>query len=117
MIYDAIAGLISGMLGAMGFGGGGVLILYLTLYKYIPQTKAQGINLIFFIPAAILALILHTKNKLIDWKLVIRFSFLGLIGVASGYFLINTLPETIISKLFSTILIVFGIRELFSKDK
>ena len=33
MILDIIAGIVSGILGAMGFGGGGILILYLTLHK------------------------------------------------------------------------------------
>ena len=52
MILDIIAGIISGILGAMGFGGGGILILYLTLYKDMPQVVSQGINLLFFIPSA-----------------------------------------------------------------
>ena len=63
MILDIIAGIISGALGAMGFGGGGILILYLTLYRNLPQTASQGINLLFFIPSAVLAIIFHIKNN------------------------------------------------------
>lgn len=117
MIANIIAGLLSGVLGAMGFGGGGILILYLTLYRNLPQLNAQGINLIFFIPSALLALIFHTKNKLINWKTAVKYILYGLIGVAIGFTVMKFLNENIIRKIFSILLIFMGIRELFSKNK
>lgn len=117
MILDIIAGILAGMLGAMGFGGGGVLILYLTLYKDIPQLQAQGINLIFFIPSAVLALIIHSKNKLIEWKTALKFICFGLIGVGAGYLILSALNDNTIRKIFSIILIIVGIKELFTKSK
>ena len=52
MIYalSSIAAILSGVFAAMGFGGGSIFIIYLTLFENLPQTLAQGINLIFFIP-------------------------------------------------------------------
>lgn len=117
MIANIIAGLLSGILGAMGFGGGGILILYLTLYRNISQLNAQGINLIFFIPSAVLALIFHTKNKLIKWKVAVKYILFGLIGVAVGFIVMKFLNENIIRKIFSIILIFMGLKELFSKNK
>ncbi len=117
MIIDIIAGILSGILGAMGFGGGGILILYLTLYKDLPQLEAQGINLIFFIPSAVLALIIHSKNKLIDWRIAVKYILLGLIGVSIGYLLVTIIDETFIRKIFSVILLIVGIKGLFSKSK
>ncbi len=117
MIADVIAGFISGALGAMGFGGGGVLIIYLTLYKDIPQLTAQGINLIFFIPSAAIALIKHNKNKLIEWKISFSYIVCGIIGVVAGFFLIRFLDEMIIRKIFSLILISVGLKELLIKNK
>ena len=49
------AGLFSGIIGGMGLGGGAVLIIYLTVFSDVDQLKAQGINLLFFIPIALLA--------------------------------------------------------------
>ena len=43
-----LAGLFSGIIGAMGLGGGAVLIIYLSVFTDMPQLEAQGINLIFF---------------------------------------------------------------------
>lgn len=117
MIADILAGIFSGLLGAMGFGGGGILILYLTLYKDLSQVNAQGINLIFFIPSAVLAVILHTKNKLIKWKTALKYILLGLIGVAIGFFVMNKLDDNILRKIFSVILIFMGLKELFLNNK
>ena len=117
MITDIVAGFISGTLGAMGFGGGGVLIIYLTLYKNLPQLTAQGINLIFFIPSAIIAIVKHNKNKLIEWNVSLPYIIYGIIGVTAGYFLVDFLDETILRKLFSLILITIGLKDLLIKDK
>lgn len=117
MIKDIIAGVLSGILSSMGFGGGGILILYLSLYKNIPQLNAQGINLLFFIPSALLALIFHTKNKLVEWKLAAKMIIFGIIGAGTGYLILNQLDNNILKKIFSVILILMGIKSLFSKDE
>ena len=115
MITDIIAGVVSGILGAMGFGGGGILILYLTLYRNIPQITAQGINLIFFIPSAALALYFHNRNKLINWKFALRLIITSLPGIIIGYFAVTHINDIYIRKIFALILIIMGIRELLSE--
>ena len=117
MTADIIAGVLSGMLGAMGFGGGGILILYLSLYRNLPQLTAQGINLIFFIPSALLAVIMHSKNHLIEWKTAVKYILFGLIGVGIGFILLKFVNENVVRKLFSVLLIYMGIKELFSKSE
>ena len=54
MILSYIAAFLTGILAAMGVGGGMILIVYLTFFVGVPQLSAQGINLIYFIPIAIL---------------------------------------------------------------
>ena len=61
----ALAGFAAGALGAMGLGGGGVLLLYLALTG-TGQLAAQGVNLTFFLPIAALSLVLHRKNGLVE---------------------------------------------------
>ena len=117
MILDIIAGIISGALGAMGFGGGGILILYLTLYRNLPQTASQGINLLFFIPSAVLAIFFHIKNKLIDKKAALTFIGYGLIGVALGFLLLNRLEDRTLRIIFAVILIAVGAKELLLPSK
>lgn len=55
-----LAAFFSGLAGSLGLGGGGVLVLYLVLALGMPQLKAQGINLLFFIPCAVLSSIVYS---------------------------------------------------------
>lgn len=115
MIINILAGIVSGMLGAMGFGGGGILILYLTLCRNISQINAQGINLLFFIPSATLAIIFHIKNKLIDKRTALQYIGFGLIGVVLGFLLLEKLNDDILRIFFAIILIIVGLKDLFFK--
>ena len=63
MAVTAVA-FLAGMAAAMGLGGGSFLIIYLTVFAGVSQQAAQGINLVFFIPAAACAVWLHTRNRL-----------------------------------------------------
>ena len=47
-----LAGTITGILSAFGIGGGSLLLIYLTSFAAIDQHQAQGINLLYFLPAA-----------------------------------------------------------------
>lgn len=102
-------------LSALGTGGGGILLIYLTAYAGLDQLSAQGINLVFFIPIAMAALLIHMKNKLVKWKIVLPCILLGLPGVFLGAWLANLLGSDILRKVFAVFLLVIGVRELLSK--
>ena len=110
-----IAGFLSGIAGSMGLGGGSVLLLYLTLISSVPQLKAQGINLIFFIPCALVSIFLHNKNKLVRWKVVIPVAIGGILGVCLGQWILTIIDPQMLSKIFGVFLVFFGLVELFSK--
>lgn len=116
-LWISLAGLLSGMAGAMGLGGGGVLLIYLTVFAGIEQLNAQGINLIFFIPIAILSLIIYAKNKQINWKVVIKTSLCGLAGAFAGSLLAGLIGASLLSKIFAGMLIILGIYEFFAPVK
>ena len=42
----SIVGFIAAVISAMGMGGGGILLIYLSAITNTPQLKAQGINLL-----------------------------------------------------------------------
>ena len=115
-ITALIAGLLSGIIGGMGMGGGAVLIIYLSLFTDTPQLKAQGINLLFFIPIGITALIIYAFKKQIKWKTVIPFALYGVGGAILGVMLTNYIGNTFLSKLFGGLLCVMALKEIFSKN-
>ena len=112
-LYMWLAGILSGIIGAMGIGGGGILIIYLTLFAETEQMAAQGINLLFFIPCAVVALIIHARKKRILWKTVLPMTVGGLIGVAAGSYLAGIIGSGILGKIFAVFLILLGLKELF----
>ena len=112
-----LAGLFSGIIGGMGLGGGAVLIIYLTVFKNMEQLKAQGINLLFFIPCATLAVIIYTFKKQIKWKVTLPLALGGMLGAVGGYFLTDFIGGNFTAKLFGGFLILLGIKELFLKNK
>lgn len=116
-VYMWLAGILSGIIGAMGIGGGGVLIIYLTLMAGVDQMTAQGINLLFFIPCAVIALIIHSQKKLIVWRLAFPMILGGLIGVVVGAYSAELIGPNILGKIFSAFLIFIGLRELFARKK
>ncbi len=101
----------------MGFGGGTVLILFLTGVLSFGQTKAQGINLMFFIPCALISLIIYAGKGLVDFKKVIPMTLGGIIGVAIGYLILQRIPTEYLSKLFGGFVVLLGLRQILNTRK
>lgn len=111
------AAFITGILASMGLGGGMILILYMTIIEGITQITSQGINLLFFIPIALLAIIIHSKNKLIKWKKIIPAVICGVISATGGTFLAKAIGNNFLTKIFAVFVLVTGFKELFWKKK
>ena len=112
-----LAAFISSVCAALGLGGGTVLLLYLTLFTEISQIQAQGINLLVFLPVALLSLWFHHRNGYVQWKSAARCVLTGIPGAIIGCILSGWLEVRILRLLFGLFLLVMGVRELFSKAK
>ncbi|MEG0693690.1 MAG: sulfite exporter TauE/SafE family protein [Oscillospiraceae bacterium] len=113
----SLVGLLSGITASLGIGGGFVLLLYLTVITNMPQREAQLINLIFFLPIAIVSILLHIRNKLIVKDVVMKSVIGGILGVFVGVYIATILPNEFISKAFAIFVLIVGIKELFAKKK
>lgn len=114
MIYLIIAGIVSGIISGMGIGGGIILIPVLTLLLGFDQKIAQGITLLYFIPTAIFALIVHIKNKNVDFKIAMKVASTGVVSAGLGAYCIKYLPTPILSKIFAVFLLIVGICQVVS---
>ncbi len=112
-----LAGVLSGVIGAMGMGGGGVLIIYLSLFTDTAQSQAQGINLLFFLPVALVSVIRNSHKNLIEWKIAVPLALLGIFGTVLGSFLCGRFDNTILAKMFGVLLCIMGGITLFSRSK
>ena len=115
-IAALLAGLLSGIIGAMGMGGGAVLIIYLSVFTQTEQLASQGINLMFFIPIGLLAVVIYAFKKQIKWKTTLLLAAWGLLGAVIGLMLTDLLGGELTAKLFGGLLILIGIKEIFCKN-
>ncbi len=113
---NIIIGLLSGIAASMGFGGGFVLIIYLTAFANTDQITAQGVNLLFFLPVALVSLIIHWKNGLIKWKVLLKLIPGGLLGIVMGAFIAAHINVDFLQKLFAGLLVFVGFKEVFHKN-
>lgn len=117
-IFWSIAiSILAGAAGAMGIGGGSVFLLYLTAFAGLDQMKAQGINLVFFIPIAVIALIIHCKNHLVRWRTTLFCLLTGIPAVFVGYARGQLYGIRLLRKAFAVFLLLLGIKELFGKKE
>ncbi len=117
MIWVVVVGVLAGIVSGMGIGGGTILIPALLFLQDMNQQQAQGINLIYFVPTAVIALITHIKNKNIEVKAVKSIVLTGLIGAAIGAFLAVKMDATLLRKFFGGFLLFMGLSEVFHKAK
>lgn len=112
-IWLVVAGLAGGLMGGMGMGGGTLLIPILTIFLDIPQINAQAVNLISFVPMAAASLIVHIKNKLVNFKQVMLVAPLAIGTCLLGAFFSNKVAPEILSKIFGTFMVVIGVLFIF----
>lgn len=107
-----LCGGICGILGGMGMGGGTLLIPCLTIFFSVNQHLAQGINLVSFIPMAIVALVIHAKNKLINFKGVFFIIIPALIFAYLGSYLSKGMNSSLLQKYFGGFLLILSIVQI-----
>ncbi len=112
-----VIGLASGIISGMGIGGGAILIPALVIFINPEQHIAQSVNLLFFIPTAIVALIIHIRNKSIDFKTSIPIVIFGLMGSYLGSKLAVMITGAVLRKTFAVFLLIIALYEFLKPVK
>lgn len=112
-MLNILTGFFSGIISGMGIGGGAILIPALVFFEGVGQQLAQGINLTYFIPTAVFALIVHLKNKSVQIKTALILGGCGVLGAVLGAWLATTLDAGLLRKLFGGFLLFVGIYEIY----
>ena len=110
---EVIFGIVSGIVAALGMGGGTILIMLLNFFTKLNQHLIQGINLIFFIPTAIVAIYLNIKNKIIDYKISSIIIISGIIGAVVGANISFKINSQNLKKYFGYFLLLIAILETY----
>lgn len=111
---EILIGVLSGVVSGTGMGGGTILIFLLTTMLGLEQHVAQATNLIFFIPTAIVAIIVNLKNKNINVKLAILISLFGILGAIIGANISVHIDVVILKRCFGIFLSFITLNEIYS---
>ena len=106
-----------GFLAGLGVGGGSLLILWLTLVLEMDHTQARMVNLLFFLPCALISSLFRWKQEKLDVNALIPAVIAGCAAAGVGSFFSARLDLELLKKLFGGLLILTGIRELLYKPK
>lgn len=113
----AAVGTILGFLAGLGVGGGSLLMLWLTIVINIPQSTARSINLLFFIPTALISCVFRKKQGSIQYKKILPAILAGIAAAAISGSFSSQLDIELLQKLFGALLILTGLRELFYRPR
>ena len=105
----------TGILSAWGVGGGTLLLLVMTLFLGVDQVTAQGINLLYFLPAGLMALPAHLKNGYVEKTALLPAVAAGLVCAALAAWWATALEVEVLRRWFGGFLIVIGISELLGR--
>ena len=110
-----IIGCALGFLAGLGVGGGSLLILWLSLVIGLEHSAARAINLLFFIPTAIIASCFRWRQGKLDIRTVLPAVIAGCISAAVFSIASKGIDIHILKKLFGILLLATGVKELFYK--
>lgn len=106
-----------GILSGLGVGGGSLLILWLTLVCRMDYTVAKYINLLFFLPPALISTVIHFLRGNLSVKRILPAALAGSLSAALFTMLSSSWDVDILRKLFGVLLLFTAWRELRYKNR
>ena len=116
-LFSILIGIILGILSGLGTGGGSLLILWLTLGLEMTHWEARAINLMFFVPSALIAAIFRWRQGKLDIKKVLPAIVAGSISAGLCSVFAGRWDHSYLQKSFGVLLLLTGFRELLYKPK
>ena len=117
MVVSVIVGIALGFLAGLGIGGGSLLILWLTFVMHLDPQTARGINLLFFLPSALAAILFRRKQRAVDFRKILPAILSGCAAALILSWLGSGMDLALLKKLFGGLLILTGLRVLFYKER
>ena len=108
---------VLGFLAGIGVGGGSLLMLWLTIVIGLEHGQARLINLLFFLPSAIIACLFRWKHGSLEIQKILPAVLAGCVSAAVGSWFSFHLDMDLLKKFFGCLLILTGIRELMYRPR
>ena len=112
-----LCGLGASILSAWGVGGGTLLLLVMTLFLGVDQRTAQGINLLFFLPTAVSALICHARGGYLDKPTLKNAVPPAVAAALAGAWIATALDVELLRRPFGVYLLLSGVSLLWPQRR
>jgi len=114
-VLPLLCGFGAGIISAWGVGGGTLLLLVMTLFLGVDQRMAQGINLLFFLPTALSALICHARQGFLDKPTLKAAVPVAVLAALAGAWIATAVDVELLRKPFGIYLLLSGISLIWPK--
>lgn len=114
---SVIIGTILGFLSGLGIGGGSLLILWLTVVLQADPLTARSINLLFFLPSALIACAIRIRQGNLKIVQLAPAILSGCVTAAVFSFFSAKMETEVLKKLFGILLMAAGLREFFYRPR
>ena len=116
-VFSVCITAVLGYLSGQGVGGGSLLMIWLTMIMGLEYSQAKTLNLLFFLPAALISSYYRRKTGVLSLKKVSPAIISGILAAAISAMLAPHLDTSILKKMFGALLIITGIRELYFRPR
>ncbi len=116
-MLNVLVGAVLGLLSGLGVGGGSLLLLWLTLVMGVEQPQARLMNLMFFLPCALIATFFRRKQFRANWRQTLPAILAGILGAALGIRLSPLFDTELLKKALGVLFILCGVREVFYRPR
>ncbi len=110
-----LLGTATGVLSAWGVGGGTLLLLCMTLLLGVDQAEAQAVNLLYFLPTALVSLWFHRRNGYLDSAAVKAAVPTGVCVALAAALISSSVDISLFRKPFGLFLLYAGLSALLYK--
>lgn len=117
MVVSLLIGTVLGFLSGLGVGGGSLLVLWLTLGLGLAPDAARSINLMFFLPAALIAAGFRRKQGCLPLRRILPAMIAGTVSAGLFTFIGQKLDTALLKKGFGILLLATGLREVFYRPQ
>lgn len=116
-MLNVAVGTVLGFLSGLGVGGGSLLVLWLTLFVGMDAPHARCINLMFFVPCALISSLFRWKQGHLPLKKILLPMLLGCATAALCALLSGRIDDSLLKKLFGGLLLFTGVKEMLYREK
>jgi uncharacterized membrane protein YfcA len=117
IIILVLIGLSAGIIaGALGVGGGIIIVPALVFVFGMTQHHAQGTSLaVLLFPVGILAVMNYYRKGYVNFRYALILIVAFVLGSYFGSLFSISLPESTLKRIFGVLMLVAGIRMIFGK--